>query len=203
MCQVWDSNQVPVPTCLEELSKNLPPIQHRELSRIFFSIQECNCGIRRIQGKMRSTVWTVILRAQVKIYWYCQGLNLHTRWLWRGCSTNEMRHCDSYILYVLGLFKKRPDFYVFVDFVQNFWRNFCIDNFWNILTAQFGVNIVLGKHCSSGFFFISLSVCSTCGLTCHPLKKILGLALSHFLCFLFSWSERSTAFATALVICSL
>ncbi len=56
---VRDSNQGPVPTCLEELSINLPPSQHKDLSRIFFSIQECICGIRPIQGKMRSTFWTV------------------------------------------------------------------------------------------------------------------------------------------------
>ncbi len=59
LCQVRDSNQGPVPTCLEELSINLPPSQHKELSRIFFSIQKCNCGIPPIQGKRRSTVWTV------------------------------------------------------------------------------------------------------------------------------------------------
>jgi hypothetical protein len=34
-------------------------IQHNHWGRIFFSIQECIFGIRRIQGKMRSTVWTV------------------------------------------------------------------------------------------------------------------------------------------------
>jgi hypothetical protein len=34
-------------------------IQHNHRGRIFFSIQECNCGIRPIRGKMRSTVWTV------------------------------------------------------------------------------------------------------------------------------------------------
>ncbi len=42
-----------------ELSINLPPIQHRDLSRILFPIQKCIFRIRRIQGKMRSTVWTV------------------------------------------------------------------------------------------------------------------------------------------------
>jgi hypothetical protein len=34
-------------------------IQHNHWGRFFFSIQECIFGIRRIQGKMRSTVWTV------------------------------------------------------------------------------------------------------------------------------------------------
>jgi hypothetical protein len=34
-------------------------IQHNHLGINFFSIQECNCGIRPIRGKMRSTVWTV------------------------------------------------------------------------------------------------------------------------------------------------
>jgi hypothetical protein len=34
-------------------------IQHNHWGRIFFSIQECIFGIRRIQDKMRSTVWTV------------------------------------------------------------------------------------------------------------------------------------------------
>jgi hypothetical protein len=34
-------------------------IQHNHWSRIYFSIQECIFRIRRIQGKMRSTVWTV------------------------------------------------------------------------------------------------------------------------------------------------
>ena len=34
-------------------------IQHNHWGRFFFSIQECIFGIRRIRGKMRSTVWTV------------------------------------------------------------------------------------------------------------------------------------------------
>jgi hypothetical protein len=34
-------------------------IQHYHSGINFFSIQECNCGIRPIRGKMRSTVWTV------------------------------------------------------------------------------------------------------------------------------------------------
>jgi hypothetical protein len=34
-------------------------IQHYHSGINFFSIQECNCGIRPIWGKMRSTVWTV------------------------------------------------------------------------------------------------------------------------------------------------
>ena len=34
-------------------------IQHNHWGRIFFAIQECIFGIRPIQGKMRSTVWTV------------------------------------------------------------------------------------------------------------------------------------------------
>ena len=36
-------------------------IQHNRLGINFFSIQKCNCGIRPIGGKMRSTVWTVYL----------------------------------------------------------------------------------------------------------------------------------------------
>ncbi len=34
-------------------------IQHNHWGRFFFSIQECIFGIRRIRGKMRSTVCTV------------------------------------------------------------------------------------------------------------------------------------------------
>jgi hypothetical protein len=34
-------------------------VQHNRLGINFFSIQKCNCGIRPIRGKMRSTVWTV------------------------------------------------------------------------------------------------------------------------------------------------
>ncbi len=50
-----------------ERSINLPPSQHRDLSRIFFSIQKCNCGIRPIQSKMRSTVWTVYWRERSRL----------------------------------------------------------------------------------------------------------------------------------------
>jgi hypothetical protein len=34
-------------------------VQHNHSGVNFCSIQKCNCGIRPIQGKMRSTVWTV------------------------------------------------------------------------------------------------------------------------------------------------
>ena len=43
-------------------------IQHNHWGRIFFSIQECIFGIRRIQGKMRSTVWTVCGDGKLDIY---------------------------------------------------------------------------------------------------------------------------------------
>ncbi len=79
MCQVRDSNQGPVPTYstyLEELSINLTPSQHKELSRIFFPIQECNCGIRSVQGKMRSTVWTVQCCVEVELIGFNLTLSL-------------------------------------------------------------------------------------------------------------------------------
>jgi hypothetical protein len=47
-------------------------IQHNHWGRIFFSIQECIFGIRRIQGKMRSTVWTVYIPGQGLSIWALQ-----------------------------------------------------------------------------------------------------------------------------------
>ncbi len=42
--------------------------QHNRSGINFFSIQECNCGIRSIRGKMRSTVWTVQKRLILGIF---------------------------------------------------------------------------------------------------------------------------------------
>ncbi len=39
--------------------RNSPSIQSDSRSINLFSIQECNCGICRIEGKLRSAVWTV------------------------------------------------------------------------------------------------------------------------------------------------
>ncbi len=43
-------------------------IQHNRLGINFFSIQKCNCGIRPIWGKMRSTVWTVQIHVAIHIF---------------------------------------------------------------------------------------------------------------------------------------
>jgi hypothetical protein len=58
-CKVRDLNPGPAPPAGRELSINLPISQHRDFSRILFPIQECIFHICWIQGKMRSTVWTV------------------------------------------------------------------------------------------------------------------------------------------------
>jgi hypothetical protein len=43
-------------------------IQHNHWGRIFFFIQECIFRIRRIQGKMRSTVWTVCVWSLIRFF---------------------------------------------------------------------------------------------------------------------------------------
>ncbi len=45
--------------CADGAKGKVLTMQHNHCGRIFFSIQECIFRIRRIQGKMRSTVWTV------------------------------------------------------------------------------------------------------------------------------------------------
>jgi hypothetical protein len=47
-------------------------IQHNHWGRFFFSIQECIFGVGRIQGKMRSTVWTVwegVGPLKLRVFW--------------------------------------------------------------------------------------------------------------------------------------
>jgi hypothetical protein len=46
-------------------SRNNPIIQSNRRSINLFSIQECIFGIRRIQGKLRSAVWTVYRPARL------------------------------------------------------------------------------------------------------------------------------------------
>jgi hypothetical protein len=56
--------------------RNNPIIQSNHRSINLFSIQKCIFGIRRIQGKLRSAVWTVQLRRLEK-----KPSTLSTPWL--------------------------------------------------------------------------------------------------------------------------
>jgi hypothetical protein len=77
-CFIWDSNRRHLSTCLKTAKhkfttqsakklrlrvklggRNNPSIQRNCRSINLFSIQECIFGIRRIQAKLRSIVWTV------------------------------------------------------------------------------------------------------------------------------------------------